>query len=225
MQFKNLTIIGTSHIAKQSLQEVKKAILEDKPDIIALELDKKRFFALTQKKKEKLRLGDIKRIGVKGYLFSLIGGYMQRKLGESVGIAPGSEMKKAIRLAKKNNIQIALIDQDIEVTLKKFSKHFTWREKWYIVADIIKGVFFGKNMVKFDLTKVPDNQVIKKLMKDVKKRYPNLYRVLVKERNHIMVSNLYNIMKAHPNKKILCIVGAGHVEDMMKLIEAKYGLH
>jgi|ETNmetMinimDraft_11_1059920.scaffolds.fasta_scaffold35721_2 pheromone shutdown-related protein TraB len=228
MKFKNLIIVGTSHIAKQSMREVEEAVSNNKPDIIAIELDRRRFIALMHKKKgkkDRIRLRDIRRIGVKGYLFSLIGGYIQKKLGKIVGVVPGSDMKKAIKLAKKNNLQIALIDQDIEVTLKKFSKSFTWREKWHIVADIFKGIFFRKNVVQFDLSKVPDEQVIKRMMKEVKVRYPNLYRVLVTERNKIMAVNLFKIMKEHPDKKILAVVGAGHAEDMMKIIEGKHRLY
>ena len=104
MHYKNLTLIGTSHIAKQSLEEVNNAINKEKPDIIALELDKKRFFALTHNIKRKLKLSDIKRIGLKGYIFNLIGAWIEKKLGKYVGVEPGSEMITAIRLAKKNKI-------------------------------------------------------------------------------------------------------------------------
>ena len=120
MKYKNLTIIGTSHIARQSLEEVEKAIKELKPDIVAVELDKKRYYALTSTKKSKFGFYDLRRVGLKGAIFSLIGAWAEKKLGEYVGVAPGSEMLKAIDLANKNNIQIKLIDQDIEVTLKKF---------------------------------------------------------------------------------------------------------
>ena len=54
MKYKNLILVGTSHIAKQSLEEVERVIKEKKPEIIALELDKKRFFALTTKKTRKI---------------------------------------------------------------------------------------------------------------------------------------------------------------------------
>ena len=43
----NLIIIGTSHIAVESIDEVTTAIAELKPEIIALELDLKRFKRLT----------------------------------------------------------------------------------------------------------------------------------------------------------------------------------
>ncbi len=49
MKYKNLIIIGTSHIAKQSLEEVKDVITNEKPDTVCIELDEKRFKALSEK--------------------------------------------------------------------------------------------------------------------------------------------------------------------------------
>ena len=128
MQYKNLAIIGTSHIAKQSLEEVEKAIEEGKPDIVALELDRKRLYSLMNKEERKISIYDIRRVGFKGFIFSLIGAWAEKKLGKIVGVAPGSEMKKAVMLARKYKLKIALIDQDIEITLRRFSKALTWRE-------------------------------------------------------------------------------------------------
>ena len=192
MDYKNLTIIGTSHIAKQSLDEVEKAVVDGKPDIIALELDRKRIYSLFRKP-GKIRIYDIKRVGIKGFIFSLIGAWAEKKLGKIVGVAPGSEMKKAVRLARKHDIKIALIDQDIEVTLKRFSKSLTWKEKWNFIADIVKAFFARKKVIEFDLTKVPSKKVIKKLVGRVKKRYPNIYKVLIVERNHVMAENIKRI--------------------------------
>lgn len=219
MKYGDLTIIGTSHIAKQSLDEVERAINVEKPDIIALELDRRRFYSLF-KKPGRIRIYDIKKIGIKGFVFSLIGAWAGKKLGKMVGVMPGSEMKKAVKLAKKNKIKIALIDQDIEITLRKFSKSLTWKEKWNFFADVVKAVFSKKKTIEFDLTKVPSKKVIKKLVGQVKKRFPNVYNVLIEERNHIMAENLRKIMKMHPDKKILAIVGAGHEDDILNLIKS-----
>ena len=109
MKYKNLTLIGTSHIAKQSLNDVENNITNLKPDIICLELDKKRAYALTNGiKKGKFSIQNIKKVGLKGYLFSIIGAYIEKKLGKKVGVSPGSEMLKAIELAKKNKIKSVL---------------------------------------------------------------------------------------------------------------------
>ncbi|MBW2965502.1 TraB/GumN family protein [Candidatus Woesearchaeota archaeon] len=225
MRYKNLILIGTSHIAKQSLEEVERVVKDKKPDIIALELDKKRFYALTQKKTRKIGLKDIKRIGLKGFIFNMIGAWVERKLGKYVGVKPGSEMLKAIELAKKNKSKIALIDQDIEITLQRLSNAITWREKWHFIVDILKGVFLRKSELKklgierLDLTKVPSKKLIKRLTNEVKKRYPGVYRVLVEERNEVMGTNLSRLMDENPEKLILGVIGAGHEDEMLKLIK------
>ena len=217
----NLKIIGTSHIAKQSLDEVRAAINDGSPDIIALELDRRRFFALTSRKKQegKLSIRNIMKIGLNGFIFSLIGEFAQKKLGKMVGVTPGSEMTAAIRLAKKKKIPLALIDQDIEITLKRFSKSLTWREKMNFVVDIFRGVFSRKDLeLDFDLRKVPEEKIIKKLIKEMEQRYPNVYNVLVRERNEFMAEKLAQIIANNPEKKILAILGAGHEEEIMERV-------
>ncbi len=226
MKFKNLTLIGTSHIAKQSLKEVTDVIEKEKPDIVALELDRKRFYALTHEVKRKLKLADIRRIGIKGFLFNLIGAWIEEKLGRMVGVKPGSEMLTAIKLAKQYKIRIALIDQDIEITLRRISIALTWKERFNFIVDLVRGLIFRKSEMKklgikqLDLTKVPPRTLIKKLTKIMKDRYPGLYLVLVEERNKVMAANLKNLMENNPDKKIIAIIGAGHEEELLDLIKA-----
>src|SRR5437870_3873068 len=100
MKYKNLVFLGTSHIARQSIEEVKKSILEEKPDIIAIELDKKRMHALMSKAPKKMDLRIIVHIGLKGFIFSAFGAWAERKLGKLVGVSPGAEMKQAIKIPK-----------------------------------------------------------------------------------------------------------------------------
>ena len=217
MQYKNLTIIGTSHIAKESIDSVKYFIENEKPDIVALELDQKRVNALLYGGKRD-HIYTLRNVGFKGFLFSLIGEWAEKKLGKLVGVKPGSEMLTAFKLAKKNNIEIVLIDQDIEITLKRFSKTLSWKERFNFIIDILKSPF-SKNKIKFDLNKVPSQNIIKHLISEVKKRYPNIYKVLIEERNEIMARRLHNLMKE--NKKILAVVGAGHEEDIIELIKKR----
>ena len=112
-----IIFIGTSHISPESIKKVKKTIIEKKPGIVAIELDRNRLRALVSKTKSKLSFGDIKRVGVKGWLFAMFGQWLQKKLGKKIGIMPGAEMLAAYKTARENNIQIALVDQNIEKTL------------------------------------------------------------------------------------------------------------
>jgi pheromone shutdown-related protein TraB len=225
MEFRNLSLIGTSHIAKQSVEEIRSFIESAKPDIVAIELDRSRFLALTSKKKQRQNLFAITRIGLNGLIFLVLGQWAQKALGKLVGMKPGAEMLAAIKLAKKHGLALALIDQDIEITLKKFSTSIPLKERLRIFGDIISGVFGrGKELNQLgissiDLTKVPDEVVIRKLIGMVRLRYPSIYRILVEERNTVMAQNLSALMRNNPGKKILAVVGAGHETELLSLVE------
>lgn len=221
MRYKNLIIIGTSHIAPQSLKEVESTILNETPDIVAIELDRKRISALVSNKGGKMRWKDVWRVGIKGFLFSMIGAWVEQKLGQKTGVAPGSEMLLAFKTAQKVNARVALIDQDIEFTLKRFSKELSWKEKWFFLVDIFKGLILRKSDIDFDLAKVPKQETITRLIKQVKKRYPNVYKVLVTERNSFMAASLAHLLQNFPEKKIVAVVGAGHEKDIINLIKQK----
>jgi len=106
----NLKIIGSSHISSQSVDEIKKAFSEFKPDIVGVELDKRRVHALLSEEKRGPSFYDIRRIGFKGYLFAVIGSWASKKLGKIVGVEPGTEMKTAVLLAKEKKARIKFIN-------------------------------------------------------------------------------------------------------------------
>ena len=220
----NVKIIGTSHIAAQSIAEIKKYIFEEKPEIVAVELDVQRAATLFEETKRKVSLADAFKVGFKGYLFARVGQYIQQKLGKMVGVAPGSEMKTALELARKHNLEVAFIDQPIQITLRNFSRELTWKEKWRFAADMVKGLLFPKRQLRelglqeFDLKKVPAGEVIEKMMGQLRKRYPNVYKTLVEDRNKYMVRKIIQLRKENSLKKILVVVGAGHQRGMEEIL-------
>ena len=227
MQYKNLTIIGTSHIAKQSVNEVRRVIAEKKPAVVAIELDRNRYAGLVSGEESRITFMDIRHIGIKGYIFALIGAYVEKKLGNIVNVRPGADMLAAAQAAQENKARVALIDQDIAITLQKFSKRFTWREKWNFFVDFIYSFLFRKKAMKrfgisnLDLSKVPEKEVIRKMIGYVQMRYPNLYFVLIQERNYIMAAKLHKIMEMYPENEIVAVVGAGHEEEIVELLKQK----
>jgi len=235
---KQVILIGTSHIAKQSINAVKKTIADEKPDMVAVELDMMRFQTLMSQQKSKIKprfsLYSIRAIGVKGFLFALIGSWLSKKLGRLVGVDPGQDMLTAIKAAQAEKLRIALIDQNINVTLARFSKYFSWRERWNFVVDAFRGLISPRKEIKklgldkFDLTKVPSDELIEKLLYKTKDRYPNLFRVLVHERNVFMVRRIINLMQREEINKMVVVVGAGHRKGMATLLEdqpkAEFGI-
>jgi pheromone shutdown protein TraB len=200
---------------------VEKLIVLEQPQIVALELDRRRLYALMHPERARPSWRDIRRVGFKGWLFSIIGAWVERKLGDKVGVSPGSEMLRAVQAARHVGAHIALVDQDIEITLKRFSKSLTWREKWNLFVDVIKGLVFRKSEFSFDISTVPSQKLIEKMIRQVQKRYPNIYRVLVTERNQVMAKRLAWLMQNNPDKQILAVVGAGHEKELVQLIRAE----
>ena len=220
-----ITLIGTSHIAEESIKEIKKTLEELQPEIVAVELDAQRAASLFQEEKRKISVRDAFHIGLRGFLFAKIGQYVQEKLGKKVGVSPGAEMKTALLWAQKNKKEVALIDQPIQITLKKFSQNLRWREKFRFVGDFFMGLFAGKKQLKkwnistVDLRKVPTQELIHEMMQQMKLRYPSIYKVLVEERNKYMVKQLVKLLREKQGKKIVAVIGAGHKKGMEELLK------
>ena len=211
-----IRIIGTSHISKKSAAQIRKAFEEFQPDIIAVELDRRRLQSLQEmaagKRPGRPPLSLIRQVGLLGWLFLAIGGWLQRKLADIVKVMPGVDMLAAVQLSQEHEKRLALVDQDVAVTMRRLSKHITWREKARIVWDVLTAPFQRK---KFNvrLDGVPDEKTIKELMGMLRERYPSIYHALIVERNIVMATKLDRIARAHPGK-ILLVVGAGHEEDL-----------
>lgn len=208
---KNIYILGTSHVAEQSVKQVKNSIKELKPGIVALELDNNRLYSLKHNLKRPKNLDLLRALGLSGFLFYLFGEFAQKKIGKILRIEPGSEMLTAYDTAVKNKAKIALIDRDIRVTLKRFSKHFKLRHFIKMGFDMLRKP--GKKQ-EINLKEVPSDELIEFVIEEVKKNYPTLYKVLVHERDIYMANKLAALSYMFPEEQILAIVGAGHVKGM-----------
>src|SRR3989344_6928939 len=206
IKYKNLYLIGTSHISEESVKEVEDVITNLQPNVAALELDRTRYIQMNSKQQRRLKLSNLRFLGFKAFILNIFGAWLERRLGKKVGTEPGSEMKKAIELAKKFNIEIVLIDQDIKLTLNKLIARLTRKEKFNFLKDLI----LGSEDYDFNIKKVPSNTQINKIINNLKIKYPSFYLTVIKERNEIMAKNLYKLMSINNDRKVVGIVGAGH---------------
>lgn len=225
-QIGNVILVGTSHIAKESVDNVALVVEQFAPCIVGVELDKGRFYGLVhdQKKTTLFSWENIRQFGVKGFVFAVIASTFTERLAKMVGAKPGEDMLSTIRTAKKKDLTIALLDQPIQITLRRFSQEITWKEKWRFVVDVFAGFLFPTQQAKkyglenMDLRKVPQNELISKMLFHVRKRYPNVYKVLIEERNLYMVRKIRLFQEKHPGLPIVVVIGAGHEEGMRGLL-------
>lgn len=214
-----ITLVPTSHVARESLENVRKAIEEEKPECVAVELDVNRYYYI----KERGGAGPMDMVGALGiptFLIYWILKKFQDYFGRRTGILPGSEMIEAVRIAREKGSDVALIDQRIEVTLYKLRK-ISLMGKLKLFKLMAMGMFglafpFGRGE-KIDLNRVPPKKLVRQAMDYMKKELPEFYRVLVGQRNAVMARNLKHLSEKYDS--VVCVIGAGHEEGIRKLLK------
>ena len=146
-----IILIGTAHVSRESADEVSKIIVDEKPDNVCVEIDASRYNSLKAGNSwEKL---DIFRIIKSGQGFLLLANLalasFQRKIGQSLDIKPGEEMKKAVETAVSEGIPFTFADRDIQITLKRaWSKSGFWGKNKLLAS--LLGAVFTKEKISSD---------------------------------------------------------------------------
>jgi len=211
----NIVLVGTAHISKDSVDEVKSVIEEYKPDIVAVELCKRRYEAITKKDQwentpvtKLLKSGNAYLMLAQTFLASI-----QRRLGKEYGVEPGSEMVAAIKEAEKNNLKIALIDRDITVTLKRAWRKMGLREKFRLTWEFLKAIvgYDEEELDEIDLKELMKEDVISAMMEEFGEIAPSVKTVLITERDQYIAKKISDESK---KGKVVAVVGAGHLKGI-----------
>lgn len=200
-----ITVRGTSHIASGDLAAIRERIADEDPDVVAVELDPARLQAL---------LGGQQGGSVRNPFLLLLKA-LQDWLGSRTGVAPGSDMLAAFRAAEAHGIDVALIDQDIAVTLQRF-RGVPLLEKVKFVGFLLLSPLLMETP-DVDLETVPDEALVADLLVRLHISFPEMYRVLVEERNRVMAQRLWALDQEYGD--VLAFVGAGHVEGIRELLD------
>nr|MBF0222050.1 TraB/GumN family protein [Desulfobulbaceae bacterium] len=115
---REIVLVGTAHVSQESADLVRQVIETEKPDCVCVELDAKRYEALSQKKRWDTM--DLKQLIKKKQLSTLIVNLVlasyQKKLGAQLGVVPGAELLEATKVAAELNIPVSLCDREVRVT-------------------------------------------------------------------------------------------------------------
>ncbi|MFO7526290.1 MAG: TraB/GumN family protein [Ignavibacteriaceae bacterium] len=211
---KQYIIVGTAHISRQSADLVKKVIEEEKPDVVCVELDEKRFKALSEKNRwENLDLKTIIREKqLSTLMINLVLASYQKKLGEKLGVSPGTELLEATKTAQENNIPIELCDREVRITLRRAWRSMSFWQKIKFMTGGLAGLFEDQELTEEKLAELRSKDVLSEMMEELGKVLPVLKRVLIDERDTYIAEK----MKRANGKKIVSVVGAGHMTGIIK---------
>ncbi|MBZ0200264.1 MAG: TraB/GumN family protein [Ignavibacteriaceae bacterium] len=220
---REIIIIGTAHISRQSADTVREVIENEKPDTVCIELDAQRYKALSEKKRwESLDLKNlIKEKQLSTLIVNILLSSYQKKLGEKLGVMPGTELLEAANTAKENNIPISLCDREIRITLRRAWNSMSFWQKIKLMGGGFAGIFEKQELTEEKLQEIRQKDVVSELMAELGKSMPVLKRVLLDERDTYLAQKIYK----SEGKKIVAVVGAGHVNGIIEAINEKRNIN
>lgn len=215
-----IVLIGTAHVSEKSVAEVKAAIRDLKPDIVAVELCRGRYDSLKGNVQEKqVPIKDILSEGkVNYYVIHWLLAYVQKKIGEDMGVRPGAEMLSAMEEAESIGAKVALIDRDIQVTLQRFWGKMKFLEKVKMIGSLLGGLIGIGKGTEIDIDKITETDVVTGLVNELRDFAPTAAEVLIDERDAYLAGSILRVA-AGGNKTVVVVIGAGHKPGVTKYLK------
>ncbi len=210
-------LVGTAHVAQASVDLVRQVIAKERPDVVCVELDPRRYEALSKEEAwDQLDLRQVIRQNqLSTLLLNLLLASYQKKIGAELGVKPGTELLEATKVAAALGIPFELCDRDVRVTLRRaIAATPFWRRLW-ILSELFASMFESPEITEKDLENLRQQDVLSELMEEMGRQHPNLKRVLIDERDAYLCERL----RRASGKTLVAVVGAGHLKGMEKALE------
>lgn len=214
---RKITLVGTAHVSKESIEEVESTIRELNPDCVAIELDEKR--AESIRNPEKFRRLDIIKIlrNHEGFLMmaNLILSSFQRRMGQNVGVRPGDEMLAAMRVADEMGIPSVMVDRPIQTTLRRaWAKNSFWG-KMKLLASLFTSAFSKEEVSPDEIEKLKTDSEMDSMMSELSEYMPVIKKVLIDERDTYLAAGIW----AAKGSNVVAVLGAGHLPGVAAHLE------
>ena len=213
---REILLIGTAHISRESVERVREVIAAEQPDCVCVELDEKRYEALAKRKSwEMLDLREIiRKKQLATLLVNLVLAAYQKRLGDQLGVMPGAELLEAVREAEKHQIRVSLCDRDVRVTLRRAWRSTSFWRKNYLLATLLTSMWEEAEVTEEKLRELKESDALSELLSELGEAMPELKQVLIDERDTYLAEKI----KATPGDRLVAVVGAGHVAGIRQAL-------
>jgi len=214
---KKIILVGTAHVSKHSVDEVKEIIEREQPDTVCVELCKSRYDSISDK--DRWANMDIVKIVKDGkallFLINLILSAYQKKMSKQLGVQPGQEMIQGIESAKEVDAELVLADRNIDITFKRILASISLWDKIKLLFQLIYSIFKDEKITEEDLDKIKSEDMLDSALKEMSESMPKLKVPLVDERDKYLAQKI----KEAPGEKIVAVLGAAHIPGIKKEIK------
>ena len=210
-----LRILGTAHVATASVEAVREQIETYQPKVVGVELCQTRHDALVEGRR--LDKEGLRRVIKEGkapmVLIQAMLSAEQRRMGLNEGQEPGAELLAAVQTANEAGLEVALVDRDIQVTMRRAWKKMKWRERFRLLMSLFVEEEDEEEIDLDDL--LSDSDLLSSMMDELKQFSPGAGEALIDERDQYIAEK---IMQAKTEEKMLVVVGAGHLRGIEKAL-------
>jgi len=217
LQNREIILVGTAHVSRESIDEVQELIRNEKPDMVCVELDAGRLASMTQQDSwEKLDLVKVFKEG-KGFLLmaNLVLSSFQRRLGQNLGVKPGDEMKAAIDSATELGIPYSLCDREVQLTLKRAWSNCGFWSKNKLLATLLSSAFSTEKIDEQEIESLKNKNELDSMMGELADYLPEVKKTLIDERDQYLAAKIW----ASQGNRIVAVIGAGHMAGVSAHLE------
>ncbi len=214
---KEIILIATAHVSKESAELVKQVIEEEKPDSVCVELDEQRYTNIQNPKSwentDIVKVIKSKRVGF--LLANLALSSYQKKMAKKLDAPVGGEMIQGIKSAEETGAQLVLADRNIQTTFLRIWRKLGLWEK----TKLLTGLVFSFDEDDAELTDQDIQDLLKadmlqSMMASVKEKFPGIGKILITERDQYLAAKI----KTAPGKKVVAVLGGAHVPGVKEEI-------
>lgn len=214
---REIILLGTAHISQESISQVQESIRSERPDRVCVELDAGRLKALTEP--DRWKSLDLKTIIRQGQLSTLVANLMlssyQKRMGQQTGVRPGQELLVAVETAEELGIPFDLVDREVKTTLKRAWRLTPWYRRFTLLGTLLGSLFDRSEVTEAQLREIKQQDTLSAMMEEFGKSFPELKQVVITERDHFLAGRIF----AAQGKRVLAVIGAGHLAGIAKLLE------
>lgn len=213
---KEIFLVGTAHVSSQSVADVRETIATVEPDTVCIELCASRFTNLTQQESwRKLNIFKVIRDGKAMLLLSsLVMTSFQRQIARQLGVTPGAEMLEAIHQAEDLGAELALVDRDIQITLKRTWATLGLWGRLKMASQLVTGLLVPQKLDAATIEEIKEESQLTDLLDTLARQLPGVKKTLIDERDVYLAQEI----RRAPGESIVAVIGAGHVPGVLREI-------
>ncbi len=219
---REIILIGTAHVSRKSVDEVKEVIKTEQPDTVCVELCQARYQSMIDT--ETWKNTDIVKIIREGKALLLLAklalSSYQKKLARKFGINPGEEMMQGINSAKEIGAELCLADRDIQITMLRLWRKIVFWGKMKLFFHFMLGLLLNEDLTEEDLEKMKGQDMLSAALEELSKAFPQLKAIVIDERDIFLAQKI----KEAPGDKVVAVLGAGHIPGIKKELGSNHDL-